>query len=86
MSVYTHHSNVTCDDCGERHHVGNREDCIAVLKEQRDFAEARVKKLEEALNGYGVHGSACQRRLHWAGDPAYCPCTCGLERVLLGEE
>ena len=46
----------------------------------------RIKELEEALRAYGVHGATCQRRQHWAGDPAYCPCTCGFERVLRGED
>ena len=46
---------------------------------------ARVKELEGALRAYGVHGATCQRRQHWAGDPAYCPCTCGFECALRGE-
>ena len=48
-------------------------------------ARTRAKELEGALRAYGVHGATCQRRQHWAGDPAYCPCTCGFERALRGE-
>uniref|UniRef100_A0A6H2A473 Uncharacterized protein n=1 Tax=viral metagenome TaxID=1070528 RepID=A0A6H2A473_9ZZZZ len=59
--VYTHHSFVTCDDCGERHSVGNREDCIEVLKERLeehqtenaalDAENARLRAVAEAAEG-----------------------------------
>lgn len=50
--VYTHHSHMTCDDCGTKHIPGNSEACIETLKEQIAELEAanfELKRFAETI-------------------------------------
>jgi hypothetical protein len=44
-----HFSHVTCDDCGERHYPGNKDECVEILKERivNDTVDA-VARLDAA--------------------------------------
>ena len=50
-----HHSNVMCDDCGERHTPGNKEECIEILKQQLANLEEgksdRINLRDQAAEG-----------------------------------
>jgi hypothetical protein len=52
-SVYTHHSHVKCEDCGERHFPGNSSACIEVLKEKIQYLEQELRHAETQLEMEG---------------------------------
>ena len=42
--VYTHHSFIACDDCGQRHYPGNKDACIEALQFQMEKMRADIRE------------------------------------------
>lgn len=52
--VYTHHSHVTCEDCGTKHIPGNTEACIETLKEQVAELKAGLATVNRIIYAQGA--------------------------------
>lgn len=69
-----HHSNPTCDECGERHTDGNPTDCIEVLKGQIEVLREDSLRLQcEALNDDDGNSSSGRQPKPPARKPASKP-------------